>query len=479
MSFCNLIDGMKKFATYSALFLICTFTNAQDQFTNTGNVQIFSGASVAFFGNFVNNGTFTDQGGVYFYGSASQIIAGSSPITFYNLQGNNALGVTMQRDIAVSNVLTLTAGPLILNGTTLTINNNASTAIARTTGYILSERTDNSSKIRWNIGANTSAHVFPFGTASGGYIPFTLTLTAGNVGNVTVSTFPTASNNTPFPSAPVAVTNLYRNGSDNSVNVVDRFWQIDKDGASGTATLRFDAAAAEVGTIIQLRAQRWNSSINAWDAPMAGQTSTATSATVSGVTTFSPWTLSGNNAPLPVELLSFSAETNDEGNVDLYWETSSERNNDYFAVQRSEDGVNFSEIGRVAGSGTSQTVNGYSYTDTDPLSGRSYYRLKQVDFDGVYKLSDILRVDMTGGIRLTAFPNPVKSDKFLLDFHARLESPTYISLHDRTGRIIYTGTAQAGVSNYEVNLKASPSSGVYLLRAVSKEVTLQKSVMIE
>jgi hypothetical protein len=461
------------------LFLMCAFANAQSQFTNTGNVQVFPGASVAFFGNFVNNGTFTDQAGVYFHGGTSQIITGTSPITFYNLQGNNAMGITMQRDIAISNALTLTAGALILNGTTLTINNSASNAITRVTGYILSERTDNTSKVRWNIGTNTSAHVFPFGTASGGYIPFTLTLTAGNIGNVTVSTFPTASNNTPYPSAPVVVTNMYRNGVDNSINVVDRFWQVDKDGVSGTATLRFDVAAAEVGTITQLRAQRWNSSINGWEAPIAGQTSTATSATVSGVTAFSPWTLSGNNAPLPVELLSFSARPNDEGSIDLHWETSSETNNDYFAIQRSEDGIDFLQIGQVTGAGTSQTFNAYTYTDKDALSGRSYYRLRQVDFDGKYKFSDIVRVDMEARLRLTAFPNPVKEDKFLLDFHTQLESPTYISLHDRTGRLVYTGIARAGVSTHEVDLPANPSSGVYLLRAVNNESALQRSVMIE
>lgn len=470
---------MKPITIYSALFLICAYAHAQSQFTNTGDVQIFSGVSVAFFGNFVNNGTFTDQGGVYFYGSAGQTITGTSPITFYNLQSNNATGITMQRDIAISNALTLTAGPLILNGTTLTINNSASTAVTRVTGYIVSERTDNTSKVRWNIGTNTSAHVFPFGTASAGYIPFTLTLTAGNIGNVTVSTFPTAGNNTPYPSSPVAVTNMYRNGVDNSVNVVDRFWQVDKDGVSGTATLRFDAAAAEVGTITQLRAQRWNSSINAWDAPIAGQTSTATSATVSGVTTFSPWTLSGNNAPLPVELLSFSAQPNDDGDIDLYWETSSETNNDYFAIQRSDDGINFLQIGKVEGAGTSQTLNSYTYTDKDALAGRSYYRLRQVDFDGMYKFSDIVRVDMEARLRLTAFPNPVKEDKFLLDFHTQLESPTYISLHDRTGRLIYSGIARAGASTHEINLQASPSGGVYLLRAVNNESALQKSVMIE
>jgi hypothetical protein len=469
----------KILAVYILLAFGCFFVNAQDQFTNTGDVHVFSTSSITFFGNFVNDGIFTDEGGVSFNGTVSQAIAGTSITTFYNLTGNNAAGVTMQQSAIVSNGLILTNGPLILNSTMLTINNSASTAVSRTSGYILSETTDNSSKLRWNIGANTSAHAFPFGTASGVYIPLTLTNTAGNIGNVTISTYTTAANNTPYPTSPVAVTDMNRNGADNSANVVDRFWQIDKDGVSGTATVRFEVSAAEAGTITQLRAQRWNSTTNVWEAPIAGQTSTATSATVSGVTSFSPWTLSGNNAPLPVELLTFTAKVNDDDNVDLYWETASEINNDYFAILRSEDGNTFYEIARVDGTGNSQSIVRYRSVDIDPLVGRSYYRLKQTDFDGVYKLSDIRTVEVDGKLKLIASPNPVTDNAFTLDFHSRLESPTFISLYDRTGKIIYSHIVQPGVSKHEVNLSANPTTGVYLLRAVNGQATFQQTVMIE
>lgn len=471
---------MKRLAVYSVLLLSFFSARAQNQFTNFGNVHVFSTSPMVFFGDFSNNGVFVDEGGVTFKGSSSQIITGTSVTTFYNLTGNNPTGVTMQQSTVVENALVLTSGPLNLNSTTLTINNSASTAISRTAGYIVSEQVTNSSKLKWNIGTNTSAHVFPFGTAAGVYIPLTVTITAGNIGNVTVSTYPTAANNTPYPTTPAVVTNVNSNGSDNSANVADRFWQIDKDGVSGTATLRFEVSAAEAGTITQLRAQRWNTTTSTWDAPLSGQTSTATSATVSGVTSFSPWALSGNNSPLPIELLNFTAKVNEDENVDLYWETASETSNDYFAIQRSNDGMSFSEIGRVAGAGNShQTLLKYTYLDKDPWNGRSYYRLKQTDLNGTYKFSEIRTVEVEPEMTLTAFPNPVVNDSFLLDFHTRSESPTFITLYDRTGKIIFSDVVQPGVSTHEVNLSPNPSSGVYMLRAINGRSTLQRNLFIE
>lgn len=470
---------MKRLAVFIVLLLSFSFTCAQDQFTNFGDVHVFSTSSMAFFGDFVNNGVFIDEGGATFQGTSSQIIAGTSVTTFYNLTGNNPTGVSMQQSTIVENALMLTSGPLNLNSTTLTINNSASTAISRTAGYIVSEQVNNSSKLRWNIGANTSAHVFPFGTAAGVYIPLTVTITAGNIGNVTVSTYSTAADNTPYPTVPVAVTNVNSNGSDNSANVADRFWQIDKDGASGTATLRFEVSAAEAGTITQLRAQRWNMATSTWDAPIAGQTSTATSATVSGVTSFSPWALSGNNSPLPIELLNFTAKVNEDENVDLYWETASEISNDYFAIQRSNDGITFSEIAKVAGAGNSHTLLKYKYLDTDPWNGRSYYRLKLTDLNGVYKFSEIRTIEVEPQMSLAAFPNPVVNDSFLLDFHTRSESPTFITLYDRTGKIIFSETVQPGVSTHQVTLSSNPPAGVYMLRAINGRSTLQRSLFIE
>lgn len=97
------------------------------------------------------------------------------------------------------------------------------------------------------------------------------------------------------------------------------------------------------------------------------------------------------NVPLPIELSTFNAERNGD-EVRLTWETYSETNNDYFLVERSVDGVEFSEIDWVDGAGTSVSFNSYQVTDFDPIKGLSFYRLKQVDFDGSQGYSHIKAV---------------------------------------------------------------------------------------
>ena len=76
------------------------------------------------------------------------------------------------------------------------------------------------------------------------------------------------------------------------------------------------------------------------------------------------------------------------------WETATELNNDYMAVERSADGRRFDEIGRVQGAGNSNTPLRYELLDEQPLSGRSYYRLRQVDFDGTTSYSDVRSVNL-------------------------------------------------------------------------------------
>jgi MSHA biogenesis protein MshQ len=109
---------MKSLSLGIGFTLITGVVLAQDRFTNLGNVHVFSGASVAFFGDFANDGTFTDDGGtITFKGSADQTISGTSPVTFYGFSVNNAAGVSLQQNITVGNLLTLTAGPFDLNAT--------------------------------------------------------------------------------------------------------------------------------------------------------------------------------------------------------------------------------------------------------------------------------------------------------------------------------------------------------------------------
>lgn len=95
---------------------------------------------------------------------------------------------------------------------------------------------------------------------------------------------------------------------------------------------------------------------------------------------------------LPIELLEFNAKRNDRY-VDLTWQTASETNNNYFTVEKSIDGLNFSSIGNLSGAGNSSSVLSYKLIDSSPTQDRiSYYRLKQTDYDGTFTYSDIVSV---------------------------------------------------------------------------------------
>jgi Secretion system C-terminal sorting domain len=106
---------------------------------------------------------------------------------------------------------------------------------------------------------------------------------------------------------------------------------------------------------------------------------------------------------LPIELKSFDIKK-DDSKVAVHWQTSSETNNDYFTIERSSDGSDFSSIGMVDGAGDSNTELSYSYTDTNPLSGINYYRIKQTDFDGKYSYTDIRSVRFDDAARTQVSP---------------------------------------------------------------------------
>lgn len=85
---------------------------------------------------------------------------------------------------------------------------------------------------------------------------------------------------------------------------------------------------------------------------------------------------------LPVELLEFGGTYYNTG-VKLYWSTASETNNDHFEILKSFDGFNFTKIASIKGRGNSNTVVEYEYIDYDVCDTIVYYKLRQVDYDGV------------------------------------------------------------------------------------------------
>lgn len=147
-------------------------------------------------------------------------------------------------------------------------------------------------------------------------------------------------------------------------------------------------------------------------------------------------------SPLPIELISFSGKV--EGStVRLEWKTASEKNNDYFTVERAVNNKIFEETGRLDGAGTSIKELAYSFIDDFPVIGTLFYRLKQTDYNGDFEYSDIISVKYPsvtavnnielGNIIL--YPNPTSSENINLkaeDINAK--GPVYLKIIDLLGK---------------------------------------------
>ena len=447
--------------------------NAGSVVNTTGGLIDASGiAQIALGGNWTNNSTrggsdgFDESTNTVVFNSpaanALQTIGGLIPETFYNLTLNTSAAndvVRILNNTAVSNTLTLTQGELDLNSLTLNITRNSTGAIARTGGYIKSE--DNSSaygSVQWLTGTLTGSFIYPFGKSSTEFIPFTLNITSAGApaaGSTSVSTYATLlADNLPYPAT---VTNL--NGTNGGVAVVDRFWVITLNGYTTTrptSTLTFTATAPEIATTgpaLNINAQRWAPS-NTWEPALPGQTYNAGAGTVTvpGVTNYSPWALADVATALPITLSGFKAIARNNV-VELYWETEKEVNNDYFTLERSTNDLKFEERTIIQGAGNSSEKNYYSFVDDSPLPGRSYYRLKQTDYDGTFTYSKVISVSREGkDDDFIAYPNPVLQDVVFLNQEAN------IIVFNKLNQVVLQLN---GVKSF--NISTLPS-GLYIIR---------------
>jgi Secretion system C-terminal sorting domain len=138
---------------------------------------------------------------------------------------------------------------------------------------------------------------------------------------------------------------------------------------------------------------------------------------------------------LPIELTTFTAKPNNS-TVNLAWQTASEKGNSHFDIERSANGKDWSKIGMVKGSGTSQQKLDYRFTDEGPLSILNYYRLKQVDLDGQFNYSPVVTAVVGKGKLKGIFPNPT-TDKVTLVGND-LTNDDVVTIFDLNGRNIKT-----------------------------------------
>ncbi len=412
---------------------------------------------------------------------------------FHNVNLEKASGIVRLMnniELSATGVLSLGVNQLDLNARELNITNTATGAITRSTGSIIEESGSaagvNSGKINWTINNVGGAHVYPFARGVGGpYIPFTFERTAGNAGVVSISTYGTPPNNLPWPTVPDLVTNL--NGlmypvPDNRDATVDRFWQIDVTGTP-TATMTFTYAPSELPVApynnpAALVAQRYDVPTSNWQPPLGGQVAGVNFVTVSGVTTFSPWTLAStiDGFLLPSELISFSGEVLGQSAA-LYWATETELNSDYFEVEASADGFDFQAIGQVAAAGQSLERLDYQLIDPNPVLGINYYRLKMVDTDGSFSYSNIIALEFRtnwDANTVQIFPNPLPKGT-MLNIGSNI-LPGSVRIYDALGRVL---TEYSNLQEAQIHLPDYWASGVYFLAIEVEGNIITRKLVIE
>jgi hypothetical protein len=174
----------------------------------------------------------------------------------------------------------------------------------------------------------------------------------------------------------------------------------------------------------------------------------------------------GYDVVLPIELASISAHCTDQI-VFLDWSTSSEKNFNYFVVEKSIDGHKFDSIAFVAGTGDSKQLLNYSFKDQLPMIGKNYYRLKAVDLDKTSKRSPVVVAEFKGTNNVTVYPNPTVSNKINVATNFSPLEEDRIEIYDNVGMKLMS----VQVSDYKngLQLNSSLKPGSYLLRYVSKD----------
>ena len=162
--------------------------------------------------------------------------------------------------------------------------------------------------------------------------------------------------------------------------------------------------------------------------------------------------------PLPAELIDFSAHENSNG-VAIEWSTASERDNDYFTVEHSTDGINFTAIEEVKGAGDSKELINYSITLSAPNYGINYYRLKQTNYDGeTTNLSTIsLDAKSSGSKQYTLYPNPSSDRKVTLVVPDSSEQITY-TVYSVYGQKLESNTIVNSANKNTIELPLSGST---------------------
>lgn len=446
-----------------------------------GDLNIGAGAqlvamdkNISLEGNWNNSGTFSaGSGTVSFIGNSSQSLSGNN--TFNNLTINNTGStngvnnlIVLNNPVTVNQVLTLTKGIIkadsVSTGNIVNISSSGSSAnYGNLTSFV------------WGMikkSGNTD-FIFPTGFVKSSKVVWApvgiseLTGTTDFYARYSMSASPANWN-------PGCMTDTldHTSGKEN--------WDLNGGSVFAKITLYWqDANWSQITSGGKLRVSHWNTTTQKWEnmgialynGPDANNLSSIKSKY--HTTSYSPFTFGAKNDggnPLPVELTEFSGSCMGEAN--LIWRTATETNNQFFTLDKSTDGVNWSFLAKLNGAGNSNSDRSYYYTDKEP-SDITYYRLTQTDFNGQSKTFEPIMVKCqsgNGNKNISIFPNPFQSS-LCLSLSNIIDETVTVRIYDLYGRQLEKGDYHIsnGFNNMiSIDLGDLPT-GVYYLEAKTKD----------
>jgi len=472
---------MKILAIQFMLLVFCGSLHAQQAFTNSGNLQIHSGASVSGAGNFtnsssgvlINNGSLYIRGNIsndqssmaagtgtlYLSGSSAQSINGAQVFKTFNLATSNAAGITLNNNLSVGGLHTYTSGIITTSSTPKYMIYEA--------GSSYTGSSDTRHINGWVKKLGNTDFIFPVGNATYERSVALTNLTAASEFNVKYNPSPTPSHMSVY----------------NPLVLVDSFeyWTINKiSGSAARVTMNWNTSkvAFPMFMLSGIRAAYFDGIF--WrqiGGTASGVVATSGSVTSNSVTVFNTNFVIGSVSwLLPLKIISFNAEPiNDHAKVN--WVIGNELNVDHYGLERSDDGFNFYTVSTQSAFNRNGTEF-YSYEDHKIFKNIVYYRLKINDRSSQVSYSKIITVSATYASKeLYVVTNPVESS---IEIYAgsSVKGAYNYTITNAAGQLMQSGTMDIPYNGiHSINLKPVFTPGTYFLWMKNDKNSLQKMII--
>ncbi|MCH6199239.1 T9SS type A sorting domain-containing protein [Aquiflexum sp. LQ15W] len=429
------------------------------------------------------------------FGGNISTVGSISPLTFgigngtVEINGNTTqeLFADISNEPLIRRLTMNTSGTLELYipltvSVTLTLNNgiinNNENLLTLNSGLLVLGSPSNASHVNGRIRKiGNTAFTYPFGN-NGFYAPLTTSALGGAATqHFTGRYFHVNPDDVPYD----------RESKEPSIGIVNEceYWELENTNSSATPVLTMTWASdrtCPIDDFNEFMVTKWDGSqwIDLGQDALSGDANSGSVRNQTTVPNFSPgiFTLSQSFRILPVELLSFTAMITEDDKIKVSWSTAQEKNNAFFTLEKSLDGINWSTIGLIPGAGDSEVILFYDFIDESPVYGRQFYRLTQTDFDGTSETFRVVGVTIQSKnekITFKVYPNPSNGLVKILSQNTNMEEAEIMVL-DYQGQIVRNIKGITG-RLVEMDLTDLPK-GLYLLKIKHNHYWETKKVVI-